>query len=144
MSSQTVNLRWLAGALFLISWLTAAGCGALNGTGIASLDSVTREKKEIRGEESHRRRFREDSDPEAMRWLLGHRVAQGMSLADVNQVFGVQGVREVSDRWLKASNGLYHEGDVVYKWGPDNNGRTVYLAFREGHLVNFDPAEYRK
>jgi hypothetical protein len=104
--------RWAAGALMVAAVWPAAGCGSLNGTGMASLDSVTREKKEVRSEESQRRRFREERDPEAMRWLLGHRVASGMSLADVNQVFGEEGAREYGDRWLKAGNGLYHEGDV--------------------------------
>lgn len=144
MCSGFASPRGVIAALMLALLWPAAGCGSLNGTGMASLDSVTREKKEVRSEESQRRRFREERDPEAMRWLLGHRVAAGMEVADVNQVFGEEGVREFGDRWLKASNGLYHEGDVIYKWGPDSEGHTVYLAFRDGRLVNFDPEEYRK
>jgi len=127
----------------LLSLILLAGCGTLNGTGIASLDAITREKGQVRDEETQRRRFREERDPDAMRWLLANRIASGMTSAEVEQIFGETGEREFNDRWLKASNGLYHEEDVVYKWGPDRNGRTVYLAFREGRLVNFDPEEYR-
>jgi hypothetical protein len=31
----------------------------------------------------------------------------------------------------------------VYAFGPDSEGQTVYLAFREDMLVNFDPLDFR-
>ena len=37
------------------------------------------------------------------------------------------------------NGGHYRENDVLYKWGPDNEGRTILLAFRDDKLVNFDP-----
>ena len=137
--------RISAAAILLagVSLLIANGCGTLNGTGVASLDGFTREKGNIREEETQRQRFREERDPAAMRWLLANRVHTSMTVEDVEQVFGEPGVREVGDRWIKKSNGLYHEGDVIYKWGPDNEGHTVYLAFRDGHLVNFEPDDYK-
>lgn len=134
----------LAISLSFAMLLIANGCGPLNGTGVASLDGFTREKGEIREEDTQRRRFVEERDPDAMRWLLANRIRTAMKVEDVNEVFGEPGVREYGDRWIKKSNGLYHESDVIYKWGPDNEGHTVYLAFRDGHLVNFEPEEYRK
>lgn len=125
------------------SLLIANGCGTLNGTGVASLDGFTREKSTIREEDTQRLRFREERDPAAMRWLLANRVRTSMTVEDVEQVFGEPGIREVGDRWIKKSNGLYHEGDVIYKWGPDSEGHTIYLAFRDGHLVNFEAEEYK-
>ncbi|MGE3316026.1 MAG: hypothetical protein AB7O26_13005 [Planctomycetaceae bacterium] len=130
--------------LSVATLLIANGCGTLNGTGVASLDGFTREKGTIREEDTQRRRFVEERDPEAMRWLLANRVRTSMTIEDVNEVFGEPGVREYGDRWIKKSNGLYHEGDVIYKWGPDNEGQTIYLAFRDGHLVNFEPEDYKK
>jgi hypothetical protein len=119
------------------------GCGTLNGTGVASLDAFTREKGTIREEETQRRRFIEERDPAAMRWLLANRVRTAMTVDEVSDVFGEPGIREQGDRWIKSSNGLYHEGDQIYKWGPDTDGHTIYLAFRDGHLVNFEPDEYK-
>jgi hypothetical protein len=132
-----------ASLLALATLCVANGCGTLNGTGVASLDGLTREKGTIRDEDTQRRRFIEERDPEALRWLLANRIRTSMTVDDVSEVFGEPGVREYGDRWIKASNGLYHEGDVVYKWGPDSDGHTVYLAFRDGHLVNFEPEEYK-
>lgn len=143
-STTAQRLSILTSAVTVLILMPAGGCGSLNGTGMASLDGVTREKGDIRDYETQRRRFLEDRDPEAMKWLLANRVRPSMTIEDVGEVFGEPGIREQADRWIKKSNGLYHEGDVIYKWGPDNDGHTVYLAFRDGHLVNFEPDEYKK
>jgi hypothetical protein len=34
------------------------------------------------------------------------------------------------------------QGDATFKWGPDRAGRSIYLIFRDDHLVNFDPHEF--
>jgi hypothetical protein len=92
-------------------------------------------------EETYRRRFQVDGDPEAMQWLLANRVQNGMSVNDINQVLGDEGEREFNDQFLKSNGGTYRASDVIYRWGPDKTGRSVYLGFRDGHLANFNPDE---
>uniref|UniRef100_A0A7C2P9U8 Outer membrane protein assembly factor BamE n=1 Tax=Schlesneria paludicola TaxID=360056 RepID=A0A7C2P9U8_9PLAN len=80
-------------------------------------------------------------DPAALDWLLTHAVHSGQTVGEVEQVLGQTAEREHADRELKTSAGNYLETDVGYRWGPDANGRSIVLFFREGRLVNFDPSE---
>jgi hypothetical protein len=86
--------------------------------------------------------WRKNADPAAIRWLLTHEVRSGMSLAEVEQAIGHSGVREHRDTWVKGDEAGYQVGDETYKWGPDTSGRSYYLLFRSGRLVNFDPTEF--
>lgn len=91
--------------------------------------------------ESERHRYQVDRDPSAARWLMGHCVHRQMTVKEINDVFGEDGVRVHDDTWVKKGNG-YREDDTVYRWGPDKTGRDIYLVFRSGHLINFDPKEF--
>lgn len=94
-------------------------------------------------EERQRKKYAATRDRDALFWLLHYRIDSGMSLADVSRVLGEEGSRESHDRWIKTNGGNYQVGDDVYAFGPDNEGHTLYLVFRDGHLVNFDPDEFR-
>lgn len=94
--------------------------------------------------EMQQRKFQIDGDPAAFSWLLGHLVDNGMTVAMVNEVIGSEGMREFDDAAMKRNGGNYQQTDVGYKWGPDRNGRSVVLFFREGKLVNFDQSEFRR
>jgi len=96
-----------------------------------------------RKESESRLLYLKEGDPQAMRWLLGHRLETGMTLADVNKVFGQVGVEETNDSWIKKNNARYRRNDETYRWGPDSQGQSVYLVFRDDQLVNFDPTEFR-
>jgi hypothetical protein len=93
--------------------------------------------------ESHRSRFQLERAQDAARWLLANRVKQGMSPADVAEIFGEQGERVYEDEWLKSGAGQYQVGDETYKWGPDDRGTSYYLMFRGGRLANFDADQFR-
>ena len=121
----------------------AAGCESLDTAGVSLTARPADDGSGSRSEEQYRRQYQTSRDPEAMRWLLAHRIESGMSVVDVNHVLGEEGTRALNDRWVKTNGGHYRSGDVVYKWGPENQGKSVYLVFRDGHLVNFDPNEYR-
>jgi hypothetical protein len=97
---------------------------------------------ERRDEVEYRDRYLTTKDPAALRWLLEHRIHSGMSVADVNLVLGEDGERQYNDQWIKTKGGYYRTGDEVYHWGPDNEGRGLYLVFRDEQLVNFDPEDY--
>ncbi len=92
--------------------------------------------------EQHRERFIVDRDPESFRWLLTHGVENGMTVMDVNLVLGDTSERIDNDVELKRERGEYLQTDVAYKWGPDRDGHSVVLFFREGHLVNFRSEQF--
>jgi len=133
---------WLLSTLIGVSLVSGcASTGDGSPSGLASLfPSEARQKEE---EERHRKRFQEGRDPEAMCWLLANRVESGQSPMDVGRVLGEQGERVVNDGWIKNDGGYYQTGDECWKWGPDREGHSVLLVFREGRLVNFDPREFQ-
>ncbi|MBI3862783.1 MAG: hypothetical protein HY290_12910 [Planctomycetia bacterium] len=93
-------------------------------------------------EERHRQEYVGTHSRQSMRWLLGHCVELGMTYDDVSKIMGEEGTRETHDRAFKSHGGSYYLDDEMYAW-KDDKGRAVYLGFREGKLVNFDPSEFR-
>lgn len=91
--------------------------------------------------DSERNRYQADRSPRAQRWLLAHGVQRQMTVAEINTVFGEDGERVYDDAWLKKGSS-YRSDDVVFRWGPDRRGRSVYLVFRNERLINFDPKEF--
>lgn len=92
-----------------------------------------------RREEAERRiAYQETRSPAAISWLLKNRVRTGMTIREVNEVLGEDGVEEPGADWIRTS-GPFNQGDDVYRWGPDAKGRTIYLVFRNKKLVNFNP-----
>ncbi|MGH7202765.1 MAG: hypothetical protein ACREJB_19320 [Planctomycetaceae bacterium] len=118
--------------------MSAAGCGL---TGDLFKPAAGPSPSEV--ETAHRREYQESRSREAIRWLLANRVDNGLSIRDVNRMLGEQGRREKGDLWLKRNGGQYRATDEAWQWGPDADGRTYYLIFRDGQLVNFDPRQYR-
>ena len=92
--------------------------------------------------EQYRDRFVTEGDSQAVRWLLKNHIAGGMKLQDVNQILGQEGVRQFDDGWIKNHGGTFRQSDQVYKWGPDSEGKTYMLVFRDNHLLNFNPDDY--
>jgi len=93
--------------------------------------------------EHHRERFQTDRDPEALDWLLANAIDAGMSVNQVEQILAENGQRVFADRKFKTNGGYYRSGDHVYKWNPDNRGRSIYLIFRDDKLVNYNPDEFK-
>jgi hypothetical protein len=91
--------------------------------------------------DTERTRYQTDRDPQAARWILANCVHRQMTVKEISQALGEDGIRVHDDTWLKKGNG-YREDDTVYRWGPDRTGRDIYLVFRDGHLINFDPKEF--
>jgi len=133
----------LAVASVLCWLLTVSGCQVLEQSGFMPESMLVGSKQMARKESESRLLYLKEGDPQAMRWLLGHRLETGMTLADVNKVFGQVGVEETNDSWIKKNNARYRRNDETYRWGPDSQGQSVYLVFRDDQLVNFDPTEFR-
>jgi hypothetical protein len=122
----------------------AVGCETLHEAGVPGMRAFVSSHRRAAEEESHRHAYQQDRSPASMQWLLAHRVHSGMSVADVSRILGEEGVREYDDLPIKTNGGHYRTGDQVYHWGPNSVGRTVYLVFRDGSLVNFNPDEFRE
>lgn len=123
----------LAGVLAVSSVL--AGCAGVT-PALTSTSPVRRAEEAA----ALRRRFVVERSPEAIRTLLRQHLERGMTLDEVRGVLGEPGERVFDDAELKRGSPLIHQSDVIYRWGPDRNGRAYYLAFRDGKLVHF-PAE---
>ena len=99
-------------------------------------------KAGVHEEEQHRQSYQKSRDPEDLRWLLANRISSGMSVSEVGRIIGQEGRRLYDDTWIKKGGGYYQSGDEAWKWEQDRNGQSLILVFREGRLVNFDPADY--
>ncbi len=93
-------------------------------------------------EEKHRQDYAATHSRKSMRWLLGHCVDSGMSYDQVCKVMGEEGTREIHDRAFKSHGGDYLLDDEMYSW-KDDEGRAIYLGFRDNRLVNFERSEFR-
>lgn len=122
--------------------LCATGCSSVDSVSLASIASLFDGESQQRMEEEHRSRFQASRSPDDLNWLLHHHIENGMTPSEVSRVIGEEGQRVYSDSWIKNSGGHYHAGDETWKWGPDRQGNSVYLVFRERRLVNFDPSEF--
>jgi len=120
------------------------GCGLHERTPLLSMfpfgKSPNLESKEIES----RQKFLVERDPESLRWLLTHRIHNEMSATEVAAILGESGERQFDDSTFKTNGGYYQTTDVGYQWGPDSNGRSIVLFFRDGKLIQFDPNELLK
>lgn len=89
-----------------------------------------------------RQKFLTERDPEAFRWLLAHRIHNEMTHDEVANELGESGERRNDDREYKTNGGFYQTTDVGYQWGPDREGHSVVLFFRDGKLVHFNPNDF--
>lgn len=131
------QLRWLI-------ILAAAGCCGCESPGwVKSLGDALGSSPEnsAQAEARYQEEYAATRSRTAMYWLLANRVESGMGYLDVCRVLCQEGASEPAERWVKGSG--YQIGDEVYRFGPDNHGQSVYLVFREGRLVNFDPERFK-
>lgn len=119
--------------------LAAAGCETTLPERLPGIAQLRPTEDELQKEEECRVKFQTDRDPESLDWLMDHCLNAGVSVEDVNALFGTEGERLENDRWVKAKS-RYREDDETWQWGPDNQGRSIYLVFREGRLI-YNPKE---
>lgn len=124
----------LAGAL--------AGCGTSGWAHKLERAFSSKPATSSADEERYRRKYVGNHDRKALYWLLRHRVESGMAYGEVCRILGEDGVHETRDNWIKTNGGNYQIGDDCYAFGPDSDGQTLYLVFRDDKLVNFDPTEF--
>ncbi len=107
-----------------------------------AMTGMHRTEKKADQAEAYRMRYLTKRDSKALDWILKNRLYSGMSRTSVAKEFGEDGEFQEASKWIKATGGTFRTSDDAYKWGPDENGRSVYLVFREGNLVNYDPKDF--
>lgn len=135
---EITRLLWV---LFVAG--AVAGCESPSWTRSINESFGANEKSGPRTEEQNRQEYADTHSRESLNWLLSHCIKPGNSYKQVCQTLGEEGTREPNDRLRKAQGNTYRIDDEVYAFGPDSKGRTLYLAFREDRLVNFDPEEFK-
>lgn len=118
------------------------GCDTLSKAGVPGLESyVKRDPEEVKFENAKREEFALHHDHKALYWLMANRIESGMRLSEVEQILGESG-EDVSDQSYGKKGGIHQTTDLAYSWGPDSDGRSVILFFRDGYLTNFNRKDY--
>lgn len=130
-------IAWVGSLLCLVVGLVVglAGCGQTGGFLLMNADSQRGTEAE---EVFHREEYLGTHSADSLRWLLLNRLRNGMSKNQVDAVIGEEGEREFRDQEILGEGGLYRSDDIVYRWGPDRDGNSYLLVFRDDHLVNFE------
>lgn len=128
--------------LILGAGLFAAGCGPIPDWDDANTNAAARRVEATKEADSYRKHYQAHHDGESLRWLLSHELCNGLSLDKVNLALGEEGEREFNSQQFKVKGGLLRVDDELYKYGPDNSGKTYYLAFRDGNLIQYDRRQY--
>jgi hypothetical protein len=124
-----------------VSWLLP-GCETLPDGKLGELVFGSGDRA-LELEEEHRQRYQETRDSDDRDWLLGHAIESGMTPTEVARVLGQEGKPVLNDAWIKNGGGHYQLHDIAWKWGPDREGKSQILVFRDSKLVNFDPHEFQ-
>jgi len=128
------RLRPVSLALLLLASIL---CGCTQMAAVLNppmLETTTYEEEVEKREE-----YLTSHSPDALRWLVVHRLKNGMKRSDVNTVIGEDGERVFADSEILATDGAhYRSEDMVYRWGPDSNGNVYMFVFRDDHLVNLE------
>lgn len=136
-----LRTRGLAALVVAAGLLASAGC--LQSLKIPGIPDPAAAEAEAQKAREQRRLYQSEKDPRAIRWLLGHRLKQGMQRGLVNRILGEDGERRYNDAALKERNDGSRLSDETYQWGPDAEGNSYVLFFRNDRLVNFNPKDYR-
>jgi len=128
-------LKKAARASILALMIQLMGCSIMN-----SLINLTQQQEETLFAESEKRReeFLIERTEESIKWLLSNRAKNGMSKGDIDRIIGEQGERVFDDTNILSGDGLYRSDDLVYSWGPNKQGHSYMLVFRDNKLINFE------
>jgi hypothetical protein len=74
---------------------------------------------------------------------MAHSLNNGMTVQEVERALGDAGERIYDDVELKSHHGEFLHTDIAYKWGPDTDGNSAVLFFREGRLIQYSPENFR-
>lgn len=122
------------GRILLVALIHLTGCSMMN-----SLADLMQQEESLFAEaEKRREEFLIERSEDSIKWLLSNLAKNGMSKGDIDRIVGEQGERVFDDTEILSGEGLYRADDRVYSWGPDRQGNTYMLVFRDDKLINFE------
>ncbi|WP_010587689.1 hypothetical protein [Schlesneria paludicola] len=128
-------------SLSISALLVCIGCETLHNAGVPGLDAYVKpDPARLEAQRVHRERFSAERNHESLYWLVANNVQNTMSLREVEAAIGEPG-EYTTETGRMRSEGV-QSTDNAFTWGPDNEGYSVILFFRDGHLTNFDPSDY--
>jgi hypothetical protein len=122
--------------------LLLPSCETLRAPGSTADWFARNNKSHEREVESYRTQWQTRRDKAAIRWLLATQIHNGLTPDEVSTRLGEIGTKEQNTREFKREGDGFRVDDEFYKFGPDREGESYYLAFREGHLVQFDAQRF--
>jgi len=126
-----------------IALVAILGCQTLHEAGVPGLEQYAKVDHEaIEKGRSCREKFAVHRDHDSLYWLLAHRIKNGMTLEEVEDVIGESG-EYTTDFKIKDTDGTHQTTDSAYKWGPDSTGKSVVIWFRERRVCNFNSKYYQ-
>ena len=128
--------------LLVFACLLLASCETLKAPGSTADWFARNNKGHEREVQAYRTQWQTRRDGDAVRWLLSTQIHNGLTPEEVNERLGDIGELEVNSQVFKQQGEGFRVDDEFYRYGPDREGRTHYLGFREGKLVNFDAERY--
>lgn len=131
-----LNLALVLGCLLL------ASCETLKAPGSTADWFARNNKGHEREVQSYRTQWQTRRDKAAIRWLLATQIHNGLTPEEVSVRLGEVGVKEQNTREFKKEGDGFRIDDEFYKFGPDREGESYYLGFRDGQLVQFDAQRF--
>jgi len=123
----------------MMAGLLVVGCNTVE---LAERLEMTQPRIPAEEVAEHRSNWVQERDAKSLNWLLEKKIRSGMSRSEVEQILGEDGEPILNSAALIKDSSGYQSTDKGYRWGPDGSGRSIYLFFRDGRLVNFQPQEF--
>ncbi len=128
--------------VLVLGCLLLASCETLRAPGSTADWFARNNKSHEREVQSYRTQWQTRRDKAAIRWLLANQIHNGLTPDEVSMRLGEVGVKEQNASEFKKEGDGFRIDDEFYKFGPDREGESYYLAFRGGRLVQFDAQRF--
>ena len=128
--------------MLMLACLVLSSCETLKAPGSAADWFARNNKGHEREVQSYRTQWQTRRDGEAIRWLLATQIHNGLTPEEVNERLGDSGELEINTKEFARQGDGFRVDDQFYRYGPDKQGRSHYLGFRDGKLINFDSERY--
>jgi len=104
--------------------------------------AMSSQKQYDRSEEiTHRSRYQATRSSADLEWLMKNRIENGLTVDSVNNILGQKGKALDAENQVSQASASSGSKDGTYEYGPDDQGRTYHLTFRNSRLVEYTPSD---
>lgn len=131
-------MSWKLLNFIALSVCLCMGCSPLHALKFPTKKVLPDPKEaERREEQQHRAKYQATRSSKEFQWLQEHRLENGMTLETVNHLLGQKGKRIDGAGENPADSDAAHKHDGAYRYGPDDQGHTLQLTFKNGRVVDY-------